>query len=78
MSRLREAFFRALEDLPPRQQEVVRLRLEGGLSYRDVAEVMETTTSNVGVLLHNAVKRLQKALARSGVTTDPNQKAVGS
>ena len=45
-----------LELLTARQQEAVRLKFQGGLSYREIAEVMDTTVSNVGVLLHEAMK----------------------
>lgn len=46
--------------LPPRQQEAVRLRFQGGLAYREIAEVMETSVTNVGVLLHSAIRRLRE------------------
>ena len=49
-------------DLPPRQQEALRLRFHGGLSYVDIAEVMETTVNNVGVLLHHAIRTLRTKL----------------
>jgi RNA polymerase sigma-70 factor (ECF subfamily) len=49
-------------ELPERQQEAVRLRFHAGLSYREIAEVLETTTSNVGVMLHSALSRLRKQL----------------
>lgn len=48
--------------LPPRQQEAVRLKFQGGLSYREIAEVMDTTVNNVGVLLHTAVKSIRRRL----------------
>jgi len=46
--------------LPARQQEAVRLRFQGGLAYREIAEVMDTTVTNVGVLLHTAIRRLRE------------------
>jgi len=52
-------------ELPERQQEVVRLKFQGGLSYREIAEVMETTANNVGVLLHTAIKSIRTRLAES-------------
>jgi RNA polymerase sigma factor (sigma-70 family) len=54
---------RALADLPANQQEVVRLKFQDGLSYRDIAEVTGLSQSNVGYLLHTAVKRLRERLA---------------
>lgn len=52
----------AVSTLPDRQQEAVRLRFQGGLSYADIARVMDTSVSNVGVLLHTAIKRLRDRL----------------
>lgn len=49
--------------LTPRQQEVLRLRMTGGLSYREIADVTGMTVSNVGVHLHEAVKALRSQLA---------------
>lgn len=56
----------ALATLTERQQEVVRLKLHGGLSYREIAEVTGTTANNVGVTLHTALCALRQAVARSG------------
>ena len=52
-----------IEKLSPRQQEVLRLRMQAGLSYREIAEVTGLTVSNVGFHLHEAVKSLQGRLA---------------
>lgn len=49
-------------DLPARQKEVLRLRLQAGLSYREIAEVTGITVSNVGVQLHAAVTTLRSRL----------------
>jgi RNA polymerase sigma-70 factor (ECF subfamily) len=51
--------------LSPRQQEVLRLRLQAGLSYREIAEVTGLTVGNVGFHLHQAVRNLRDALAVS-------------
>jgi len=52
-----------LHQLSPRQQEVLRLRLHAGLSYREIAEVTGLTVSNVGFHLHEAVRHLRSSLA---------------
>ena len=49
--------------LPARQQEAVRLKFQADLSYREIAEVMNTTVNNVGVLLHTAIKNIRTRLA---------------
>lgn len=54
-----------VEKLSPRQQEVLRLRLQAGLSYREIAEVTGLTVGNVGFHLHEAVRNLRDSLAIS-------------
>ena len=56
----------AVAKLPERQQEAVRLKFQGGLSYREIAAVMDTTVSNVGVLLHTAIKSMREQLTPAG------------
>lgn len=51
-----------LATLPERQQEVLRLKFEGGLTYEEIAGVLGTTAGNVGVLIHTAIKTLRKQL----------------
>ena len=46
------------------QQEVVRLRFEHGLSYREISEVTGLTVTNVGYLLHAAIQNLRKQLQK--------------
>jgi RNA polymerase sigma factor (sigma-70 family) len=55
----------ALAKLPERQQEVVRLKFEHELSYQQIAEVTGLSVSNVGYLLHTALKALRQRLADS-------------
>ena len=51
---------RILATLPPRQQEVIQLKFQSGLSYQQIAEITKTTTGNVGVLIHTALKTLRR------------------
>lgn len=55
-----------IEALPEKQKEVVRLKFQEGLSYREIAEVTGHSTGNVGYLLHCGVKTLREALAHEG------------
>jgi RNA polymerase sigma factor (sigma-70 family) len=48
-----------LASLPEREREIVRLKFEGGLSYRDIAAATGTSVSNVGYLLHHAIQNLR-------------------
>lgn len=52
-----------LAQLPGAQQEVVRLKFQGELSYKQIAEVTGLTVSHVGNLLHHALKTLRQELA---------------
>ena len=61
-----------VEGLPKRQQEALRLKFQGGLSYREIAEVMDTTANNVGVMLHTAIKTIRQRLADSA-SSDASQ-----
>ena len=54
---------RIVATLPARQQEVIQLKFQNDLSYQQIAEVMETTANNVGVLLHTALKTLRERYA---------------
>lgn len=50
--------------LPPRQQEVIQLKFQNDLSYQQIAEILQTTANNVGVLLHTALKTLRHRYAQ--------------
>ena len=52
--------------LTEQQQEVLRLRLHDGLSYRQIAEVTGLTITNVGYHLHQAISQLRTRLAGNG------------
>lgn len=45
--------------LPERQREIVRLKYDAGLTYREIAEVMKITANHVGVQLHTAIATLR-------------------
>lgn len=51
-----------LATLPENQQEVVRLKFQGGLSYKEIAAVTSLSVSNVGYLIHVAIKALRDGL----------------
>lgn len=51
-----------LDRLPASQQEVVRLKFQSGLSYREIAAVTQLSVSNVGYLIHTAVKTLREQM----------------
>ncbi len=53
---------RALATLPKNQQEVVRLKFQNGLSYEEISRITQLTVTNVGFLIHTAVKTLRHRL----------------
>ena len=59
----------SLDALDPRSRELVRLKFEEGLSYKEISQRANLTMSNVGYLLHHALKDLAAALKKAGVTT---------
>jgi RNA polymerase sigma-70 factor (ECF subfamily) len=52
----------SISELSARQREILQLRMQAGLSYREIAEVTGLTTTNVGFHLHQAVASLRKQL----------------
>jgi RNA polymerase sigma-70 factor (ECF subfamily) len=61
---------RIVEELPSNQRQVLLLKFSGGLSYKEIAEVMGLSVSNVGFVLHTAIKRLREQLAQEVETAD--------
>jgi RNA polymerase sigma-70 factor (ECF subfamily) len=53
--------------LDPREQQVVVLRLQEGMSYREIADVTGRSEGNVGCILHHALKKLAASLKRAGI-----------
>jgi len=48
--------------LPDQQQEVLRLKFHGGLTYREIADVTGLSSSHVGVILHAAISKLRQRM----------------
>ena len=46
--------------LPRQQRELIKLKFEAGLSYKEMAEALRTSVSTVGVQLHEAIKTLRR------------------
>lgn len=53
---------RALARLPKNQQDVVRLRYQQDMSYKEIARITGMSTGNVGYLLHHALKTLREMI----------------
>ena len=55
----RSALIKLLDSLPEKQAEVIRLRFQNDFSYKEIAEILGLTVSNVGFLLHTGLKTLR-------------------
>ena len=53
---------RLMETLPKNQREVLRLKFQCDLSYKEISEITQLSVTNVGFLLHTAIKSLRKEL----------------
>ncbi len=56
----------AVLDLPQRQREVLTLRIDAELSFREIALVLGITEGNARVHFHHAARRLRDAIATGG------------
>ena len=57
----------SLETLDERSRELIRLKFTDELSYRDISARTGISVSNVGYILHNALKNIAGELAKTGV-----------
>ena len=56
---------RIVETLSPRQQEILQLKFQNDLCYGEIAEITQLSVSNVGVIIHNALKTLRQRHAKA-------------
>jgi len=57
----------SLETLDERSRELIRLKFNEDLSYKQISERTGLKTGHVGYLLHHALKTMADELARNGV-----------
>lgn len=65
---------RLLASLPLNQREVVRLKFQNGLSYQEISRVTHLTVTNVGVLIHTAIKTLRQQLQAPAFVPNPERR----
>ncbi|HEY5705561.1 MAG TPA: sigma-70 family RNA polymerase sigma factor [Terrimicrobiaceae bacterium] len=53
-----------VDQLPLHQRELIQLKFEAGLSYKQIGEAMRISASNVGVQLHSAIQTLRRLWRR--------------
>ena len=56
------AVLRLITQLPQNQQEVVRLKFQNGFSYQEISRITSLSVTNVGFILHTAIKSLRQNL----------------
>ena len=50
---------RIVETLPKNQREVIYLKFQSDLSYKEISEITSLSVSNVGFLIHSAIKSIR-------------------
>jgi len=63
----------AVADLPPAQQEVLRLRFQEELSYKEISAVTGHSVSSVGFLIHTGVHRVRRQMQAVSPAAAPLQ-----
>jgi RNA polymerase sigma-70 factor (ECF subfamily) len=63
------ALRRAVAELPTKQRMTLELRVYEELSFKDIADALDTTEGAAKVNFHYAVRRLRTLLARAGTTS---------
>ncbi|MDD5676977.1 MAG: sigma-70 family RNA polymerase sigma factor [Kiritimatiellae bacterium] len=56
-----------LRHLDPAEQQVLLLRMQEGLSYREISLITGRTEGNIGCILHHAVKNISASLKKAGL-----------
>jgi len=59
-----------LDTLPEEQREACRLKFQDGLSYREIAQVMEVSLGKVSKLLAGALASLRQELTAGGLSAE--------
>ena len=54
---------RAVDALSPMQREVFTLRVEQGMSYKDIAEIVGSTEGAARVHYHNAMRAVKESVS---------------
>ena len=53
---------KVLGTLPPSQQEVLRLKFQGDLSYQEISRITDLSIGNVGFLIHTGLKTIREKI----------------
>ena len=64
---------RVLETLPKNQREVIYLKFQCDLSYKEISDITSLSVSNIGFLIHTAIKSIRTQLLPSPETVRRTQ-----
>jgi len=53
-----------IDHLPERHREVMILKFESGLSYKEISEITQLSVSNVGFIIHQSVARVRYEMVK--------------
>lgn len=65
-----QSLLRLLDQLPSNQREVIRLKFQNDLSYKEISDVTHLTVTNVGFLLHTGLRKLRALLVEQPGLSD--------
>ena len=57
-----DSIFGLLDQLTENQREVIRLKFQNDLSYKEIADITRLSVTNVGFILHTGLKKLRALL----------------
>ena len=60
-----------VDQLPLQQRELIHLKFEAGLSYKQIGETMRMSVPSVGVQLHTAIQTLRRLWKRENTGVIP-------
>lgn len=66
-----EWLLKLLDALTPNQREVIRLKFQSDLSYKEISDITGLTVTNVGFILHVGLKRLRTLLQEAPLDSLP-------
>ena len=62
-----QALARLVQQLPPREQEVISLKFDAELSTREIANVLETSETSIRVAIFRGLRRLRNIINKNGL-----------
>lgn len=66
------ALYESLQKLTPREQEVLRLRFQHDLSYKEISAATNQSVSHVGFLIHTGLQKLKAKLSKKQANGNSN------